>query len=100
MSSSCVTSTMVRRCVLFSDFSRVMISWLFAVSRLPVGSSANITSGSLTSARDGHSLLLTAGQFRRGMVPAVGEDDLLQRMLRFGAALGFADAAIDERELK
>ncbi len=51
MSSSCVTSTMVMPCSLLSAASSDMISWLLALSRLPVGSSAKMTAGLVTSAR-------------------------------------------------
>ena len=45
-----------------------MISTLERVSRLPVGSSARINGARLTSARDRHPLLLTAGELFRMVV--------------------------------
>ena len=51
MSGSCVTMMIVMPCSRFSRASRSMISRLVTVSRLPVGSSASRTSGSVTMAR-------------------------------------------------
>ncbi len=61
MSGSCV----IRMIVIFR-FSRrscrsCITSILVAVSRLPVGSSARITPGFVTSARASHALLLPTG---------------------------------------
>src|SRR6266508_471066 len=50
MSASCVTRTTVMPCR-FRSWSRAMTSMLVRVSRLPVGSSARIRTGSLISAR-------------------------------------------------
>ena len=51
MSGSCVTITTVSPRARLNATSRSMISTLRAVSRLPVGSSANSTDGSVTMAR-------------------------------------------------
>src|SRR3989475_6786369 len=51
MSGSCVTTTSVSPCVRFKARRRSMMSREVAVSRFPVGSSARIRRGRLTSAR-------------------------------------------------
>jgi len=65
---SWVTSTMVRPRSRHMVSSRPMISSRVSSSRLPVGSSASRTLGSLTRARDRDPLLLAAGQLA-GHVP-------------------------------
>lgn len=66
---SCVMSTTVRPCAL-SAHNRSITSRLARESRLPVGSSASSTGGSAASARDGHALLLPAGELAGPMAHA------------------------------
>ena len=72
-----------------------MISTLVRLSRLPVGSSARRTSGSLIKrAGDGHALLLAAGKLARMMICAAGKADggetLLGALAQLARSLGDA----------
>ena len=59
-----------------------MISTLVRLSRLPVGSSARRTSGSLIErARNGDALLLPAGELARVMIFAPGQADRVQHFV-------------------
>jgi len=71
------------------------------VSRFPVGSSARIRRGRLTSARAiADSLLLPAGELARqdGRRPSA-ETDRAERVPRTLAVLGGRGIAVDERQL-
>src|SRR5476651_1251104 len=52
------------------------------------GSSRSSTVGCVTSARDGHALLLPAGELVRIALPEAGETNILQRGVDFGGDLG------------
>ena len=76
-----------------------MISWLRAVSRLPVGSSASSTRGiGDNGARNGDALLLAAGELRRRMMFAALQADEMQGLDGPLAPLGLCGAAIDQRQ--
>ena len=67
---------------------------------MPVGSSARIIAGSVTSARAiGDALLLAARQLARPVVRPVGEPDPLERGERALAPLARRHAGVDERQL-
>ena len=77
-----------------------MISTLRAVSRLPVGSSANSTDGSVDNGPgDRDALHLSARQLRRCVRFPAGEPDRGERFARTLVPLARADAAIEQREL-
>ena len=77
-----------------------MISTLRAVSRLPVGSSANSTDGSVDNGPgDRDALHLAARELRRCVRLPAGEADRGERFARSLVPLACAHAAIDEREL-
>jgi len=78
-----------------------MISTLVRLSRLPVGSSARISSGSLTSARDRDALLLAARQLVRLVVGPLAEAHRAQQLERLLVALPrrAAAAVVEQRQL-
>ena len=101
MSCSCVMSTIVRPSS-WSSLEQLRARRRSSVeSRLPVGSSARISAGSVTSARAiGDPLLLTAGQLARPVVGPVGRarPGRARRSARSRRSAG-SHAAVDERQL-
>ena len=80
---SCVTSTSVVCTAALSSNSSAMMRSPVAVSRLPVGSSANSTAGSPTDgARQRDALLLAAGELARIVPAARGEADACEHGAR------------------
>ena len=81
MSGSCVTMMMVMPRSL-SSWKIPMISTLVRLSRLPVGSSARTTSGSLIKrTRNRDALLLAAGKLTRMMIFATSEADRFEHLI-------------------
>ena len=91
ISRSCVTSTSVVPFASLRSKRSSITRWPVAVSRLPVGSSANSTAGRVDEgAGDGDALLLAAGELAR-VVPEPGlEPDLRQHGTRARARVGTA----------
>src|SRR6516165_7748995 len=91
MSSSCVTRITVMP-LAFRASNRAMISSVVRLSRAPVGSSASRMCGSLISARDCHTLLLTAGQLRGLMALACRKSHARKAFAGLLAAVGLTMA--------
>ena len=65
-------------------------------SRLPVGSSAKITSGRRQARGNGHTLLLTAGEFVGFVAETVGQTDRLDHLVE-ERLIGFVPAQVDRQ---
>src|SRR5213083_2632072 len=98
MSASWVTRTIVRPSRL-SRCKSVSTSTLVRESRLPVGSSARITAGLLTSAGDRDTLLLAARELARLMVLTVGERHGGEARPGAGAAVAGGHTRVEQGQL-
>src|SRR5215467_3658862 len=98
MSGSCVTRTIVRPARL-SPCRSASTSTLVRVSRLPVGSSARITAGSLTRALAIATLLLPARELARVVAGAVGQTDRGEPLARARAPLARGEGGVEQRQL-
>ena len=78
-----------------------MISWLLARVEI-AGRLVGEDDGGRAHqrARDGDALLLAARQFRRGVMPAIGETHLRERLHAEPPPLGARHAAIDQRQFE
>src|SRR5213592_405871 len=98
ISRSCVTSIIVLPSS-YRRSSKSMISSPVFESRLPVGSSARIIDGPLTSARDRDALTLTARKLFRFVMNAIAQADVRQHLRRPFHATFWLDTRINERQL-